>query len=140
VNRPSLARPLVGREVRCPTCKAAIGAACVVTRGRHAGGRLHGTHPARVRLARAMANKFLRYAAEKFIASGRRDLIKWVGLLVWHVEQPDGQTVCGLPTPAKGAAGVYRVRKPTDGMKVCRLCKAGKKMPGRAAPTSTGRW
>jgi hypothetical protein len=53
VNRPSLARPLVGREVRCPTCKAAIGAACVVTRGRHAGGRLHGTHPARVRIARA---------------------------------------------------------------------------------------
>jgi len=48
---------LLGRNVRCPTCKVPVGAACVLTRGTSIGGRVHGTHPARKRLAKAIAKK-----------------------------------------------------------------------------------
>lgn len=37
--------------VVCPTCHAGVRCACVTTRGKHVGGRVHSTHPARVRVA-----------------------------------------------------------------------------------------
>jgi len=45
------------RQVPCPTCGAPQGAACVTTRGKSVGARIHGTHPARKRIAEARANR-----------------------------------------------------------------------------------
>jgi len=45
------------RHVPCPTCGVVQGAPCVTTRGKSVGARLHGTHPARTRVANARAGR-----------------------------------------------------------------------------------
>jgi hypothetical protein len=57
VPRGYPSRPGRAWSVPCPTCRVPAGVGCVVTRGKHAGERLHGTHPARVRVASARARQ-----------------------------------------------------------------------------------
>jgi hypothetical protein len=65
INLPTLPRLIHLREVPCPTCGVPPGVVCVTTRGKAVGARIHGTHPARQRIAEARANRLAGASASR---------------------------------------------------------------------------